>query len=111
MAYFNNEEIADILEYLQSMKSICSEAERYWYGLESDRVEYINRKLQDHLSVLEGVVACCECAREARELTRAIRKRQPYICTLHYLPNLVPRAMPIDRLGCHWLWGNGMRCL
>ena len=76
MAYFNDEEIADILEYLLSLKSICSEAERYWYGLESDRVEYIHRKLQDHLSILEGVVACCECAREARELTRAIRELQ-----------------------------------
>ena len=24
------------------------------------------------------------------------------------LPNLVPRAMPVRRLGGHWLWGNGM---
>ena len=71
---FNGEKITDILEYLQSLKSICSEGERYWYGLEIDRVEYIHRTLQDHLSVLERVVACCERAREDRELRRAIRE-------------------------------------
>ena len=75
MAGFDDQEITDILEYLQSLKSICSEAERYWYGLEIDRVEYIHRKLPDHLSILERVVACCERAiPEVRELTRAIRE-------------------------------------
>ena len=57
MAAFNDEEITDILEYLQSLKSICREVEKYWYGLEIDRVKYIQKKLQDHLSVLERVVA------------------------------------------------------
>ena len=78
MASFNDEEIRDIVEYLQSLKSTCSEAERFWYGLEIDKIEYIHRRLQDHLSVLESIVACCERAietlREARELTRAVRE-------------------------------------
>ena len=28
-----------------------------------------------------------------------------------YHRNLVPRAMPVPRLGWHWLWGNGMICV
>ena len=76
MASFNDQEIRDILEYLQSLKSTCSEAERFWYGLEIDRIEYIHRRLQDYLSVLESIVACCERAienlTEGRELTRVV---------------------------------------
>ena len=49
----------DIIEYLQDLKRSCEEAERQWFTADNNFIEYIHRKINDNLSVLAGLVACC----------------------------------------------------
>ena len=49
----------DIIEYFQALKRLCEEAERRWFTMDTNLLEHIHRKMQDHLSVLVGIISCC----------------------------------------------------
>ena len=40
----------DIIEYFQALKRSCEEAERRWFTMDTNLLEHIHRKMQDHLS-------------------------------------------------------------
>jgi hypothetical protein len=71
-----NEE--DVIEYLQSLKRSCEEAERLWTSMDINLIEFLHRKLQDHLNVLVYIVASCTDSDELSEMLETL-----YNCVLN----------------------------
>lgn len=65
----------DVIEYLQALKRSCEEAERMWMSMDINLMEYVHRKIQDHLNILMYIVAICADSGELATLLETLYNR------------------------------------